>query len=191
MFRDELLSSRRVAIAGGLSAGAVAELGRLGAWIEPMPDLGTADEQELVGWVAERLPLSALVFDAGASFGSGGEQHLQAALEHAWSGARAVATAALIPAKESGRVLFVAPRPDAGPLAGAARAALENLARTLSVEWARFTVTAVAIWPGASSTDEQLAALLGFLLSEAGGYFSGCRFELGAADVETTFIPAS
>jgi NAD(P)-dependent dehydrogenase (short-subunit alcohol dehydrogenase family) len=47
-----------------------------------------------------------------------------------------------------GRLLFLAPAPDAGPHAPAARAALENLARTLSVEWARFGITAVAITPG-------------------------------------------
>ena len=49
---------------------------------------------------------------------------------------RAVATGALIPAG-AGKCVLIAPRPDRGPFAGAARAALENLARTLSVEWAR------------------------------------------------------
>ena len=166
------------------------ELERLGATIEPLPDLSTSDQTVLDGWVAARLPLSALVFDAAGAFGSGGEAGLQTGLQHAWSAARALATGALIPGSDAGRVLFVAPRPDSGPLAAAARAALENLARTLSVEWARFTVTAVAIWPGAATTDEQLAALLGFLLSDAGAYFSGCRFELGAA-AEPAFIPAS
>ena len=191
MFRRGLLSGGRIAVASSLSATIVAELARLGASIEAMPDLCAADEPLLDGWVAERLPLGALVFDAGSSFRSGGEQGLQTALGHAWSSARAVATVALIPAEDSGRLLFVAPRADSGPLADAARAALENLARTLSVEWARFTVTAVAIWPGARSSDEQLAALLGFLLSDAGAYFSGCCFELGAVDAERAFIPAS
>jgi NAD(P)-dependent dehydrogenase (short-subunit alcohol dehydrogenase family) len=63
------------------------------------------------------------------------------------------------------------------------RAALENLARTLSVEWARYGITAVALWPGADTTDAELAELACFLISPAGGYFSGCRFELSGAPV--------
>ena len=62
----------------------------------------------------------------------------------------------------------------------AVRAGLENLARTLSVEWARYGITAVAITPGTSTTDAELAELVCFLASPAGGYFSGCRFDLGS-----------
>jgi NAD(P)-dependent dehydrogenase (short-subunit alcohol dehydrogenase family) len=78
---------------------------------------------------------------------------------------------------------MVAPRPDAGRHATAARAGLENLARTLSVEWARYGITAVAIWPGRHTTDAELAQLTCFLVSPAGGYFSGCRWELGTVPV--------
>ena len=91
---------------------------------------------------------------------------------------RALATAALIPAG-AGKVVLIGPRPDAGPFAAAARAALENLARTLSVEWARYGVGAVAIAPGAQTTDDDLAELVCFLVSPAGEYFTGCVFELG------------
>jgi NAD(P)-dependent dehydrogenase (short-subunit alcohol dehydrogenase family) len=104
-------------------------------------------------------------------------------MEQAWRAVRAVATGALIEAETAGRVLLVAPRPAAGPHALAARAALENLARTLSVEWARHGITAVALWPGQHTTDAELAELACFLISPAGGYFSGCRFELGAVPV--------
>ena len=88
---------------------------------------------------------------------------LRAALELAWVCARADATAALIPAR-SGRLLFVAPRPDAGPHAEAARAGLESLARTLSVEWARHTVTPLSSAPAGrpptpSSPSSSLPAL--------------------------------
>jgi hypothetical protein len=76
----------------------------------------------------------------------------------------------------------IAPRPDAGAFAAAARAALENLARTLSVEWARYGITATAIAPGASSTDDQIAELVCFLISPAGDYFSGCVFSLGVSE---------
>jgi NAD(P)-dependent dehydrogenase (short-subunit alcohol dehydrogenase family) len=77
-------------------------------------------------------------------------------------------------------VVLIAPRPDAGPFAAAARAALENLARTLSVEWARHGVGTVAITPGDGATDDELGELVCFLVSPAGEYFSGCVFELGA-----------
>jgi NAD(P)-dependent dehydrogenase (short-subunit alcohol dehydrogenase family) len=92
---------------------------------------------------------------------------------------RAVATGALIPGS-GGKVLLLAPRAGAGAHVDAVRAGLENLARTLSVEWARFAITVVAICPGSRTTDEELAGLVCFLLSPAGGYFSGCRFDLGA-----------
>ena len=106
-----------------------------------MPDAAAADEDRASEWVSGRLPLTALVFDAAAGFDVGGEPGLAAALERAWIMARAVATGALIGSDHAGALLFLAPRSDAGPYADAARAALENLARTLSVEWARFGVT--------------------------------------------------
>ncbi len=62
----------------------------------------------------------------------------------------------------------------------AARAGLENLARTLSVEWARFAVRPVAILPGAATSSAEVAELVAFLVSPAGAYYSGCAFELGA-----------
>ncbi|MDQ6836027.1 MAG: hypothetical protein M3016_07545, partial [Actinomycetota bacterium] len=99
-----------------------------------------------------------------------------------------VATSALIPAR-AGRLVFVAAAEGAGPLASAARAAVENLARTLSVEWARHDVTAVAICPGVGSEDDELAGIIAFLLSDAGGYFTGCRFDLGGRP--SAFISAS
>ena len=66
--------------------------------------------------------------------------------------------------------------------AEAARAALENLARTLSAEWARYGITVTAIAPGRSTTDDEVASLVAFLTSVAGDYYSGCRFELGAIE---------
>ncbi len=194
-FRDDLLNGRRVAFAGGGGVAILAELARLGAWVETL-DLAQANEDAAAAWVAERTPLQALVFNATQTFASGGEPALHASLEMAWVGARAVATGALIPAGE-GRLLFTAPRPDAGPHAEAARAGLENLARTLSVEWARFGVTAVTICPGWQTTEAQIAELVCFLLSEAGGYFTGCRFDLGAVEAPAAvgnlgaFIPGS
>jgi NAD(P)-dependent dehydrogenase (short-subunit alcohol dehydrogenase family) len=176
-----LLDDRQVAIAGdGPDAGATRDvLHALGAAVHAMPPEVVADEEDAATWARERAPLDALVIDARATFAAGGSEGLRVALEHAWRAARAVATAALIPSAGAGRLLVIAPPPDAGPHAGAARAALENLARTLSVEWARHGVTAVAITPGAGTDNADVAQLVCFLVSPAGGYFSGCRFDLG------------
>ncbi|HVE67771.1 MAG TPA: hypothetical protein VNB64_04245, partial [Solirubrobacteraceae bacterium] len=63
--------------------------------------------------------------------------------------------------------------------AEAARAGLENLARTLSIEWARHNVRIVAVHPGTHTSAGEVAALTAFLASPAGEYYSGCRFSLG------------
>ena len=77
-----------------------------------------------------------------------------------------------------GQLLLLAPPPgDAG--AEAARAGLENLARTLSIEWARHGIRPVAILPGAATEPEEVAELAAFLASPAGDYYSGCHFRLG------------
>ena len=59
-------------------------------------------------------------------------------------------------------------------------AALENLSRTLSVEWARYEVTVVTVALGAGTTTDQVAELVSYLCSEAGAYLSGCRLELAS-----------
>jgi hypothetical protein len=163
-FHDGLLDGRRVAIEGERDSAIVVALARLGA--------------EVVFDGAEP-PLRAFVHDARLDFGSGGESALEASIQRVWERAHAAATGALIEAH--GRLLLIAPAAGAGPYATAARSALENLARTLSVEWARFGVTTTALWPGPDTTDEQLAELVCFLVSDAGGYFSGCRFEFGVS----------
>ena len=100
-------------------------------------------------------------------------------LEETWSSVVAVANQALIPAGDGGKIILIAPAPDAGPHAGAVRAALENLARTLCTEWARYQITTTTIAPGAQTTADELNTLVCFLASRAGDYFSGCLFELG------------
>lgn len=182
-FRDQLLDGRRVAMAGEGGAPIVAKLVSLGAGVESMPEQLVLDEEAAAAWARGRAPLSALVFDAGSSFGEGGGRRLQASLELAWRAARAVAVGALIEGDAPAKLVFVGPRPSAGAHAEPARAALENLARTLSVEWARYAITAVAVTPGAETADAEVAELVCFLISEAGEYFSGCRFELGRVAV--------
>jgi NAD(P)-dependent dehydrogenase (short-subunit alcohol dehydrogenase family) len=177
VLREELLSDRAVALAGPVSERLRDALMSLGARIEPLPE-GAAEETEVEAWARDRAPLHGLVFDAGATFQGGGEARLQAALGQAWNAVRPVAVGALIEPAAGAKIVLVAPRADAGRLARAAGAALESLARTLSVEWARYGLTATAVTPGGGVRDEELAELVCFLLSPAGDYFSGCRFDL-------------
>src|SRR5581483_11961226 len=135
------------------------------------------DDETASAWVKERLPLHGLVFDARATFAGGGRDGLREALRLAWLAIRAIATGALIAGEHPAKVTLIAPGSDAGLHCEAARTGLENLARTLSVEWARFGVTAVTVCPGASTSQDELAQLVGFLHSPAGEYFSGCRFD--------------
>ena len=115
-----------------------------------------------------------LVYDGAAV----AQQGVQAALDGAWLAVRPVARAAMIE-HGGGRIVLIAPRPGS-PEAEAARAGLENLARTLSVEWARFQVRPVAILPGDATSPAEVAELVAFLASPAGEYYSGCAFTLGA-----------
>jgi NAD(P)-dependent dehydrogenase (short-subunit alcohol dehydrogenase family) len=182
ILRDQLLAGRAIALAGRDLGGLQAALEGLGARVEVVPegDDLAADDEATGQWAQARAPLDALVYDAAAAFAAGGQADLLAAMERGWVAIRETANGALIPADGPAQVVLVGPRPDAGPLAGAARAALENLARTLSVEWARYRVTAAMIAPGTGTTAAQLAELVCFLVSPAGAYFSGCRLDLGA-----------
>ena len=121
------------------------------------------------------LVLDGATFFAGAGAGRAG---LGACLELAWAYTRIVVAGALLPRGLGGRVIYLAPAPHAGPSADAARAGLENLARTLSIEWARHAVTTVAVAPGESTSAGELAALAAYLASPAGAYFSGCLLDL-------------
>jgi NAD(P)-dependent dehydrogenase (short-subunit alcohol dehydrogenase family) len=183
VLRDGLLDRLAIAIGGGVPEPVRGALERLGARVKVVPaDGALGEDDERVGeWARAQGPLQAIVYDARETFGSGGEQPLSESLEQAWIAVREVANGALIPAEEPGKVVLVGPRADAGPMAEAARAGLENLARTLSVEWARFAVTTAMVAPGAATTDEELAELVCFLVSPAGEYLSGCRLELGAS----------
>jgi NAD(P)-dependent dehydrogenase (short-subunit alcohol dehydrogenase family) len=119
--------------------------------------------------------LDMLVVDAAALFSAG---DLRACLDGAWDATRAVVNGAFLPAGNGGRIVYIAPVPSAGEGAEAARAGLENLARTLSVEWARHGITTVTIAPGPRSADGEVGALVAYLASPAGAYFSGCQLDL-------------
>ena len=120
-------------------------------------------------------PADVLVWDGASLAGP------RDVLDGAWLALRPVAKAAWIDAERpGGKLLLIAPPPsDAG--AEAARAGLENLARTLSIEWARYGIRTVAILPGEATGPEEVAELVAFLASTAGDYYSGCHFRMGEA----------
>jgi NAD(P)-dependent dehydrogenase (short-subunit alcohol dehydrogenase family) len=125
---------------------------------------------------------AAGLFAAGLARG-GGHAALRACADGAWAVTRAVVNGAFLPAGRGGRVVYLAPAPAAEHSeivehAAAARAALENLARTLSIEWARHGITTVTVAPGAGTAAGEVATLLAYLASPAGAYFSGCLLDL-------------
>jgi NAD(P)-dependent dehydrogenase (short-subunit alcohol dehydrogenase family) len=149
VLRDDVLAGQVVAVAGGGLGEALAALGARVVAVE-------ADEE-----------IDTLVCDLRPSFGTGGMDGLRAALDGAWVAVHGVATRAMIPDERGGKICLVAPRADAGPHAGAARDAAENLARVLSIEWSRFAIRPVAVTPGPDTGEEDLATIVAYLASPA------------------------
>jgi NAD(P)-dependent dehydrogenase (short-subunit alcohol dehydrogenase family) len=153
------------------------------------------DEAALDRAVADVLlelhAIDVLVVDGAGLFGQGGALGaLRACLDAAWNVTRAVVNHAFLQDERepqdgrepaTRRVVYLTPTLDAGEQAQAARAGLENLARTLSVEWARHGINTIAIAPGNATSAAEVAALTAYLASPAGAYFSGCLLDLGGA----------
>jgi len=177
VLRPGLLDGVVVATAGGGIAVAEA-CARLGA-TTPVLEADLLDEPAVTAAAEALGAVDVLVCDAAEPFAAagGGLPALRGALDGAWNAARAVTNAALRPAG-GGKLVLLAPPPGAGEHAGALAAALENLARTLSVEWARYGVRPTAIVPGDATTQAEVALLAAYLASPAGDYFSGCAFRL-------------
>jgi citronellol/citronellal dehydrogenase len=127
-----------------------------------------------------------------------------------WLMSHAAATKAFIPAGR-GKILSVTLSPHNGMPgmvhSGAARAAVENMMRTLAIEWARFGVTTCAIAAGQFATEtlltkyppeivervahsiplgrtgrpEEIAWLLAYLASPAGDFYSGTTITIDGA----------
>lgn len=141
---------------------------------------------------AVAVDIDRLVVDGAAPFAAAGAEErdaggardaLRDCLDGAWEATRAVANAAFIERERPGRVVYLAPVSTADGSHGAtygdpARAGLENLARTLSIEWARYSITLVTIAPGERTSVDEVAAVTAFLASPAGAYYSGCLFDL-------------
>lgn len=132
-------------------------------------------------------------------------------VEGTWLMTHAVATKAMIPSGRGGKVFSVTLSPHNGmpgmAHSGAARAAVENLMRTLSVEWARFGIRLLALaagqfetqtlltkYPqaiverightiplGRMGTEQEFAWLVAYLASPAGDFFSGAVLTMDGA----------
>jgi NAD(P)-dependent dehydrogenase (short-subunit alcohol dehydrogenase family) len=181
VLRPGLLDALVIATAGG--GRAVAEAcARLGA-ATPALEADLLDEPAVTAAAQALGRVDVLVCDAAAPFAAagGGLTALRGTLDGAWNAVRAVTNAALRPAG-GGKLVLLAPPPGAGEHAGALAAALENLARTLSVEWARYGIRPTAVLPSDATTQAELALLAAYLASPAGDYFSGCAFRLGLPD---------
>lgn len=130
-------------------------------------------------------------------------------LEGTWLMTHAVATRAMIP-QQGGKVVSVTLSPHHGlpgmAHSSAARAAVENLMRVLSIEWSRFNIRLTALASGHFDTDalqkypapmranlarvpplgrlgrvEEQAWLIAYLASPGGDYFSGTTLTLDGA----------
>lgn len=179
LLRDDALTAAHIVFAGGAETGAV-HCGRHGARVTRLA-AALGDEDAVAAAFQELGAATAVVCDAGALLreAPAGLTALGAAVDGAWNVTRAAANAIFIPAR-SGLVILLAPRPADGEHAGAARAALDNLARTTSIEWARHGVRVVAVLPGDTTPVAAVADTVAFLTSPAGGYYAGCSLELGA-----------
>ncbi len=162
------------------------------------------------GIVARHGRLDTLVNNAGGQFLSPAETVsakgfrtvIELNVTGTWLMTHAAATKAFIP-QGSGKVLSITLSPHGGMPgmvhSGAARAAVENMMKTLSTEWARFGIRTCAIAAGQFATDtfvnkypkeivdvidrtiplgrtgesEEIAWLLAFLASDAGDFHSG------------------
>jgi NAD(P)-dependent dehydrogenase (short-subunit alcohol dehydrogenase family) len=132
-------------------------------------------------------------------------------VEGTWLMTHAVATRAMIPGGHGGKVVNVTLSPHHGlpgmAHSSAARAAVENLTRVLSIEWARFGIRLTALAPGPMATEtmrtkypkavveaaagtvplgrlgteEEFAWLVAYIASPAGDYFSGAVLTIDGA----------
>lgn len=174
---------------------------------------------ELVNGIVERHGhLDVLVNNAGGQFlapaeaisAKGFRTVTELNIQGTWNMTHAAATKAFIP-QQSGKVVSVTLSPHNGMPgmvhSGAARAAVENMMRTLSVEWSRYGIRLCAVAPGQIGTEtfktkypremvegmaqtiplgrlgrpEEVAWLITYLASPAGDFFSGTTLTVDGA----------
>jgi citronellol/citronellal dehydrogenase len=197
------------------------ETAALGAGIEPVAcDIREeAEVDALVDGVLERHGrVDLLVNNAGGQYMSGAEDItpkgfrtvMRLNVEGTWLMTHAAATKAMIPAG-GGKVVSITLSPHNGlpgmAHSSAARAAVENLMRVLSIEWARHGIRLNAIAPGQIATEtlltkypkpivdvmastvpaqrlgrpEEIAWLVAYLASPAGDFTSGAVLTVDGA----------
>ncbi|HMT05523.1 MAG: SDR family oxidoreductase [Solirubrobacterales bacterium] len=168
--------------------------------------------------VADHDRIDVLVNNAGGQFLSPAEMIspkgfrtvLELNVTGTWLMTHAAATRAFIP-QESGAIINVTLSPHNGMPgmvhSGAARAAVENMTRTLSIEWSRFNIRTCSIAAGQFATDtfvnkypkeivesvhqtipmgrvgesEEMGWLIAYLSSAAGAFHSGSVITLDGA----------
>jgi len=188
-----------------------------------VPDVLDIREEERVDAFFDRLlerhgRLDVLVNNAGGQFLSPAEAIspkgfrtvVELNVTGTWLMSHAAATKAFIPGG-GGKILSVTLSPHNGMPgmvhSGAARAAVENMMRTLAVEWARFGITTCAVAAGQFATEtlltkyppevvanversipigrtgrpEEIAWLLAYLASPAGDFYSGTTITIDGA----------
>jgi citronellol/citronellal dehydrogenase len=203
-------------------------LAETGAFAEGLPgafehDVLDIREEERVDAFFDRLlerhgRLDVLVNNAGGQFLSPAEAIspkgfrtvVELNVTGTWLMSHAAATKAFIPGG-GGKILSVTLSPHNGMPgmvhSGAARAAVENMMRTLAVEWARFGITTCAVAAGQFATEtlltkyppevvanversiplgrtgrpEEIAWLLAYLASPAGDFYSGTTITIDGA----------
>ncbi len=194
--RTGLLQGTALLVAGAGAAPVAkaieAECAQLGARAAAFELDGAEDVGAAALAAAEQLgALDLLALDAGSVFAAGAAERgaraaLDCCLQVSWEVTRALVNAAFIEPGRRGRVVYVAPADGGGGdelarHARAARAGVENLARTLSIEWSRFAVTTAAIAPAADTQPQDIASLCAYLASPAGAYFSGCLLDMSGS----------
>src|SRR6478752_3241472 len=170
-----LLEERVCIVSGagsGLGRAGALEMCRLGATVvgcgrraEPLDIRDDEGVDGFVGGVVERHGrIDVLVNNAGGQFLSPAEAItpkgfrtvIDLNVQGTWQMTHAAATKAFIPQGE-GKVVSITVSPHMGfpgmVHTGAARAAVENMMRTLSVEWARFGIKLVAVAIGQFDTE--------------------------------------
>jgi citronellol/citronellal dehydrogenase len=179
-----------------------------------------AEVEALVDSVLERHgQIDLLVNNAGGQYMTPAEDItpkgfrtvLRLNVEGTWLMSHTVATRAMIPDARGGKIVNVTLSPHHGlpgmAHSSAARAAVENLTRVLSIEWARFGIRLTALaaghfatetlrtkYPkqvvesvagtvplGRLGTEEEFAWLVAYLASPAGDYLSGAILTIDGA----------
>src|SRR5215208_4890840 len=159
LLRPGLLDGLTVLLAGAeppsrFGEAVVGRCAALGAQVGRVVVDPTGDEAE------RREGVHVVVWDGASVAGP------RDVLDAAWLALRPQARG-MIEAEAGGKLLLIAP-PPSDAAAEAARAGLENLARTLSIEWARHGIRTAALHPGPATDPGDVAELAAFLASRAG-----------------------